>query len=218
MEDAKILVYDGTFNGFLTAVFVAFEEKIQVSAIQKNRPLQGGLFSEGRTIFTAIDKAKRVWSGIQRKSDVAVKNMYFAFLSEAPGIEFLIYRYIKKLFSFEEQTHMNFSTTIAARVHQIAKSVSKEKYHVESFLQFKRDENNLFRAIICPENDILPLLSKHFRSQFAKQKWLIYDSKRKYGLYYDLHTVTRVLSENTPVYLTKGAPVVRPILTEKLSA
>ena len=36
MKNSKILIYDGSFNGFLTAIFVAFEEKIEVSDIQKN--------------------------------------------------------------------------------------------------------------------------------------------------------------------------------------
>ena len=34
MEKEKILVYDGSFNGFLTSVFVAFDEKINVVNIQ----------------------------------------------------------------------------------------------------------------------------------------------------------------------------------------
>ena len=32
MENAKTLIYDGSFNGFLTAIFVAFEERAQIAA------------------------------------------------------------------------------------------------------------------------------------------------------------------------------------------
>ena len=40
----------------------------------------------------------------------------------------------------------------------------------------------------------------HFEKRYADQKWLIYDLKREYGLYYDLKTVEAVtftFSENT---------------------
>ena len=30
MEETKTLIYDGSFNGFLTAVFVGFEEKRKI--------------------------------------------------------------------------------------------------------------------------------------------------------------------------------------------
>jgi len=35
MKNSKTLIYDGSFNGFLTAVFIAFDEKIKVTDIQK---------------------------------------------------------------------------------------------------------------------------------------------------------------------------------------
>jgi probable DNA metabolism protein len=40
---------------------------------------------------------------------------------------------------------------------------------------------------------VLPLIEKHFKNRYADQRWLIYDSKRKYGLYYDLDEVQKVL-------------------------
>jgi probable DNA metabolism protein len=43
-----------------------------------------------------------------------------------------------------------------------------------------------------PQFNVLPLAIDHFRDRFADQKWLIYDLKRKYGYYYDLHEVTEV--------------------------
>ena len=51
MNASTTLVYDGSFNGFLTSVFVAFDEKINVADIQKNNQSQNGLFSETETVF-----------------------------------------------------------------------------------------------------------------------------------------------------------------------
>ena len=50
----------------------------------------------------------------------------------------------------------------------------------------------MFYASIEPDFNVLPLISKHFKNRYADQQWIIYDLKRKYGLYYDLDTVAEI--------------------------
>ena len=40
-----------------------------------------------------------------------------------------------------------------------------------------------------PDFNVLPLIRKHFLKRYADQQWIIYDLKRDYGLYYNLHKV-----------------------------
>ncbi|MGI9552743.1 MAG: TIGR03915 family putative DNA repair protein [Aurantibacter sp.] len=197
MGDSKILIYDGSFNGFLTAIFVAFDERVQVCDIQGNSAGQNGLFSDTRTIFTQMDRARRVWNGIQTKSNPAIKNIYFAFLSESKGVELLLYRYIRKLFSSKGSTHTDHSDGIALKIGQLAKSVGREKLHIEAFLRFQRTKDEILFANVAPDFDVLPLISKHFRSRYVDQQWLIYDVKRKYGIFYDLEKV-EIISLDLP--------------------
>lgn len=189
MKEAKILIYDGSFNGFLTTVFKAFDERIEIADIQKNSEAQRGLFSDTETVFTQMDNAKRVWNGIQKKSNSAIKNVYFAFLSESKGIEMLLYRYIRKLFSPTDMMHLNFSDDTVLKISQLTKSVGREKHRMEAFVRFQLTKDGVYFANIEPDFDVLPLISKHFRSRYADQQWLIYDVKRKYGLFYDLNSV-----------------------------
>ena len=58
MEKEKILVYDGSFNGFLTSVFMAFEQKINVINIQRKDDVQKGLFTDTQTILTQVPKSQ----------------------------------------------------------------------------------------------------------------------------------------------------------------
>ena len=97
MNTTKTLIYDGSFNGFLTAVFIGFEQKIPYADIQRQGQIQSGLFSETEIIFTNVEKAQRVWNGIRNKSNSAIKNVYFAFLSKQNTVEGLLYHYIQKL-------------------------------------------------------------------------------------------------------------------------
>lgn len=43
-----------------------------------------------------------------------------------------------------------------------------------------------------PDHNVLPLIAKHFKARYADQRWLIYDGRRKYGIYYDLEKVEEV--------------------------
>ena len=198
MDNAKILVYDGSFNGFLTTVFRAFDEKIQVADIQKKSIMQSGLFSDTETIFTQMDNAKSVWNGIQTKSHIAIRNIYFAFLSEQKGIEIVLYNYIKTLFSPADMLSLNFSDESISKINQLAKMVAKEKQFMETSVKFNTTADAVRFAFISPDNDVLPLISRHYRFQSPNTPWLLYDRKRNYGLYFDMKTV-ELVSLNTDI-------------------
>jgi len=174
MDNAKILIYDGSFNGFLTTVFRAFDENIQVADIQKNSISQNGLFSDTETVFTQMENAKSVWNGIQTKSHIAIRNIYFAFLSEQKGIEIVLYKYVKKLFSPTDALTLNFTNDLESKINQLAKTVGKEKQYMEASIKFSLTADAVNFAFVKPDNDILPLISRHYRFQFSDKPWLIY--------------------------------------------
>ncbi|MFT5738057.1 MAG: putative DNA metabolism protein [Maribacter sp.] len=186
---SKIFIYDGSFNGFLTAVFIAFEYKLTHADIQPTGRIQKGLFTETETIFTNIDKAKRVWNGIRNRNYTAIKNIYFAFLSEQQGIEPLLYSYIRKLMNYNENSTAGFSSDCILRINQLAHKVERKKRHMEAKLDFQLTRDAIYFAQIAPNFNVLPLLSKHFRSRYTNKPWIIYDTKRNYGLYYNLSGV-----------------------------
>ena len=159
MDNSKILIYDGSFNGFLTAVFVAFEEKIAVSDIQRESDSQNGLFSESETVITDATKAKRVWFGIDKKSHSAITNIYFAFLSEAHGVEMLLYRYIRKFFAKDKSIAFDYSDGVVLKISQLAKSVGREKHRMEAFVRFQLTKDGIYFANIEPDFNVLPLIS-----------------------------------------------------------
>ena len=63
---------------------------------------------------------------------------------------------------------------------------------MEAFVRFQKTADGLFFSLIEPDHDVLSLLVKHFRDRYADQRWLIYDARRKYGIYYDMEKVETV--------------------------
>ena len=93
----------------------------------------------------------------------------------------------------------DFSDDAVLKINNVAHKVSREKHRMEAFVRFQLTKDNIYFANIEPDFDVLPLISKHFRNRYADQQWIIYDLKRKYGLFYDLHTVEIISLDLTDV-------------------
>ncbi|TDN90421.1 putative DNA metabolism protein [Salegentibacter sp. 24] len=181
------LNYDGTFNGLLTCIFTNYEEKLKITSINPPDIKNGDLFSESREVITDTSKAQRVWKAFKRYvSNKSLKAVYYAYLSENPGIELEILKYFQHTFQHKKCIHGDFANLNVLQISQTAKKVGREKHRMEAFVRFQLTKDNIYFATIEPDFNVLPLIKKHFTSRYSDQQWIIYDTRRKFGLYYDL--------------------------------
>jgi probable DNA metabolism protein len=199
------LIYDGSFEGFLTCVFEAYPYKQTQVQFQRADSVQQLLFAEGTPIDTESIKADRVWKGLTKKlSRSGVRQIYFGFLSEMDDVEELLFDYIVKVFSTDSSIETNFSDATVLKLSNIVKQVGREKHRMEAFLRFKLTKDGWYFANIEPDFDVLPLIAKHFKDRYADQRWMIYDIKRKYAIVYNLEDVEFVTMEfNKDLEFTK---------------
>ncbi|MDX1364220.1 TIGR03915 family putative DNA repair protein [Arenibacter latericius] len=184
------LVYDGTFDGFLTCVFHVYDLKLKQVHIQRKSHAQESLFGTSEEVLTDLEKSDRVWKGIKKKTTAKGRSkLYYAFLSEQKQVENLLLRYIQYALNSTMLIDADFANQDVLKVTQVAKSVGREKHRMEAFVRFRLTKDGLYFANIEPDFDVLPLISAHFKRRYADQKWVIYDLKRNYGLYYDLEKV-----------------------------
>lgn len=188
-----IVTYDGTWQGFFTAVFEVYEYKITKPAIYKNEVAPASLFGETRRVNTDIVKAKRVLNKVRQKlTPKAWQQLYKIFLSEQKGVENILLRFIQYVLLSNTQVENNYTNPDVLLLQQISRKVDREKHRMEAFVRFQLTKDELYYAIIQPDYNVLPLILPHFKNRYADQRWLIYDALRKYGIYYDLETVTEV--------------------------
>ncbi|MDT0555900.1 TIGR03915 family putative DNA repair protein [Patiriisocius hiemis] len=185
-----ILKYDGSFEGFLSTIFYAYEQKLSHFSIKKDSLATTTFFDETITIPTETEKAKRVWKGISKKCSVnGRKNIYRAFLSEFPDIEDKLSYYIQLELSSKQHWNSNYADPIILKIAQVVKVVRREKHRMDAFVRFKQTKDGVYFATIEPDFNVLPLNVSHFKNRFADQEWIIYDLKRKYGVHYNLKEV-----------------------------
>ena len=187
------IVYDGSFEGWLTSVFEVYEYKFEAPHITIPARLQTTVFGTQHQSFFDGNKAERVWKGLSGKITVAAREqLYRCFLSEEKGIEDVLLQYVQYVFSSKQSVESDLSHPAVLKVVQTAKKVYREKHRMEAFIRFQLTADRLYYAICQPDFNVLPLIEKHFTSRYADQRWLIYDGTRKYGLYYDLNKTEKV--------------------------
>jgi len=192
----KVLVYDGSFEGFLSAVFKVYEEKLAQVDIQREGAVQSSFFGDVETIITNKTHADRVWNGLKKKLTTYGRNqLYYSFLSELDSVENILLDYIQQVFATTGNIEKDFSNLTVLKLSKITKSVGREKHRMEAFVRFKLTKDGLYFANVAPDFNVLPLIAKHFKSRYADQKWVIYDIRRKYGLHYNLTQVETIVMD-----------------------
>ncbi|WP_462265549.1 TIGR03915 family putative DNA repair protein [Mucilaginibacter sp.] len=182
------LLYDGSFEGLLTAVFDVYDRRLGHVRLEKNELRETALFEDVIKITTDDRRAVRVLRGLrQRLSDMGVQRLYTAYLCDTAAEDNILLGYIRYVFDSAQNIEEDYGNKYVMRVSELVKMMRREKHRMEAFIRFKKLKDETFYAAIEPDFNVLPLLIKHFKSRYADQKWIIYDLKRCYGLYYDLH-------------------------------
>lgn len=183
------VIYDGSFAGFLTAIFESYDRKLKEVSLVRAGLLEGLVFSDNLEISADDSKALRVWKGLQKRvSDKTLEAIYWAFLSEVKGVEDTIYGLITYVFSTSANVETNFGHAGVLGVTQMARKVGREKHRFEAFVRFELIGDNFFYAPIDPDYNVLPIIAPHFIRRYPTQDWIIYDTKRRYGIHYQRQT------------------------------
>lgn len=184
------MIHDGSFEGWLTTIFEIYEHGFKEVIIHTADKYQKSFF--GKEYFVTSDeaKAKRVWEGLQKKlSVIALQQLNKAWLSEIAGIENTLLTYVQYVFSSKASIEKDCSHPAVLTVTDTAKKVHREKHRMEAFIRFQLTKDQLYYAIVEPDFNVLPLIQTHFKTRYADQRWMIYDARRRYGIYYDLQKV-----------------------------
>jgi len=187
------LIYDGSFEGLFTAIFETYSRKLTAVKISRAGTEQALLFGEQITVYTDATQAQRVWKKLQVLIGwEGLHSIRQVYLSEIPEMEQVILGTVRYALLQGQDVLSDYGHPDILRLRQIARMVHREKHRMEAFVRFQLTKDELYYSVIDPDFNVLPLILAHFEGRYADQRWLIYDQRRKYGIYYDLHTTAFV--------------------------
>lgn len=191
-----IFQYDHTFEGILSALFDAYSRKTFPDLLLPEKEPLPLFYDSVFHVITDNKKAERVWTALKKKlSRGALSQLTYCWLSEKPEAPLLLFNYMRKIVIAPHSIETNFSDPDILAITQLGKKVSSEQHRVLQFMRFQKTYNGIYYGAMAPLYNVFPLTISHFQNRFSDQPWLIYDTKRKYGYYYDQNTVSEITFE-----------------------
>lgn len=165
-----VLLYDGTFEGFLTCIYDAFYSKSTPNGIYSKNEFSTPLLL-GNIIEVDSDetKFKKVRDAIKNKIDsLCLKKIYIVYLSNYVDKGILILNYLKKAFKIGSDIHLFLNIDCVRQIDEISRRVTSESHLFKGFVRFNYINNKFLYSAIGPDNDILELIAEHFKKDFLK--------------------------------------------------
>lgn len=202
-NENSTIIYDGTFEGLLSAVFDIYDQKLRPISISSDT--QSVLFGSQITVQRDSEKSERVFNGICRYGGMATCDMlYHAFMSKSPQMEIDILRYLQLLFRVKRDISGMMGEDYILRVRQMQRKVTREAHRMLMFIRFEQSKDGTYFAPIAPQYDVLKLIVAHFKERFNDQPWIIYDTQRNYGVHFNGTDVALISIEDPTFNLENG--------------
>ena len=181
--------YDGSFDGLLTVIYMAYENRenkiLRVSA----KAEQLILALDDIHVITDFSKARRVEKSICEKlSQNFLNNIRTCFLSNDKNKDTVIIHTVYKALKQGEEI-LNSLDEHAFYMNKLVKQVLNERHKYLGLLRFKEMKDGTMFSTIEPKNNVLPILISHFKNRMKREKFTIFDKGRKMIAYYDRNKV-----------------------------
>ena len=180
-----IYQYAGGLDGFLCAVFRAYENKELPDLITDGEVTEPPLQSRIVSIQPDEAKALRIERGIHARLGMSgLHQLSYAYASCCPEKNRKLFYWILSVFKYGKGVQNRYHDPHVMDFYDMTAKVTLEIHRVRGFLRFAQSREGLYWAEFSPDNNILPFLMPHFTRRFNDQAFLIYDCKRSlYGVY-----------------------------------
>lgn len=173
-----ILVYDGSFESYLTLVYDVYYEKIKVTSIEKSYPAQSLFMDEIRCIEYDEVKSLKVFDAIKKRFEKShFDTIINVFMCDSVSFEMDLLSFI--IMGFRDQKELcNINHSYVFNIQNLIKELFRVNHKMSGFVRFEElDEGTLYSKIDVKYN-IVYFLGKHFFKRLNDQNYIIHDIKR----------------------------------------
>lgn len=180
-----IFIYDGTFEGVLSAIFDAILLKEEIF-IETEKSFIPRLFHETTKVETSTEKAERVSQKIiDKMGKFTFSVVVYLFLSDDKEAGTLAFHFIKQGLKHGRQVTTLIQNPEVCKAMEIRKKVANEKNRFLGLLRFSELSNKILYAPFEPDHNIITLLISHFTERLSAERWMIHDIKRGIALFHE---------------------------------
>lgn len=169
-------VYDGTLEGLLSAIFLAYQRKENPEDISSNGSFNPRLGQRIVEVQTNIEHADRVRSGIVRACGAdTFEEIVQVSLSDEADKGAVALRFVRYAMHRGPRARFDAASPSVRRFSEIAKSVCNERHLWQQFMRFSKTQGGVYVAICNPKASVVPLLMGWFSARFNTQPFIVFD-------------------------------------------
>ena len=173
-----ILLYDGTFEGFLSLVYEVYYKKLKPIKIYKTLPNEM-IFEEILKINTSKDNAIKVLTAIKTKfPKELIQRILNIFMCDSKEFEMALLEYIIIGFKDFKQLY-NINNSCVFYLNSLEKELFRLVHKMYAFIRFEELEDGTLYGKIESKFNVVYFLGKHFLKRFNNQNFIIHDLNRK---------------------------------------
>jgi probable DNA metabolism protein len=169
------VVYDGSFEGFLSLVYELYYQKITPTSILKYH--ESSLFEE-YTIISNEENAKKVLQALHvRFEKIHFQTILNIFMCDKSDFEMALLEYI--VLGFKDQKQLgNINHSFVFTIANLQKELFRNYHKMSGFLRFEETEDGTLYAKLENKCNLVALLGKHFSKRLNNQNFIIHDIER----------------------------------------
>lgn len=179
-DDKKVYIYDGSYQGLLTALYTAFKKREVPIKIMAQSKFRDNLFYQSEKIVTDLEKANFFSKQIKEHiSSQVLNNIFYAYLSDLNKMELYIFRYLFTGFKVGKKVDEFLTKNYVRQVQNLAHKVKDESHRLKGLIRLQEAVDGKYYAAVEPDYKTLLLLAPHFKNRFSTMDWIIHDKKRE---------------------------------------
>jgi len=195
-----IVLYDGSFEGFLTLIHEVYYQKITPTKILKILPNELVL-DEIYTIQTDEIQSAKVLIGLKKKfTKKHFETIFHIFMCDSVEFELPLLHFI--ILGFKSQKELeNINYLFVFNIENLQKELFRHIHKMSGFIRFMELDDGTLYAKIETKFNVVYHLGNHFLARFNNQNYIIHDVNRKlaYVKIEDTHQVQEVATFDEPI-------------------
>ena len=177
----NVYLYDGSFDGLLTAVFDGWNDSLLANIVAEER-YQSCLTDSVVIVCSDEKKASRIRKWVVKNfSDSVLMKIYRVFLTEEDGCERDIFLYLRYIGRKGKSGVFDITNEFVNRVDRLERAFNGETHKLYGFLRFRELASGIMLTEIRPKYNQLEPLMNFFHDRQPGAKIIIYDTKRNIG-------------------------------------
>lgn len=184
-------VYDGSLEGLLSAVFLAYEREEVPDEVVPATVYQPRLGQSSIAVDTSFERAIRVRRGVEKASgSESFRVIQRASMCEDYDAGTAVYRFVRLVMARSSAERAkpvldDLARPEVERVVALARHATNEAEKMRQFIRFSHLQNGVWYARCNPSASVVPLVMSYFADRLNDQAFIIYDERHHLAGLYD---------------------------------